>query len=458
MAVLDIELRRALKQFGQADAEKRVRAIDRIATFADFVEPAAKALIGALNDPDSRVKGFAAQCIGEVSPPIKAAIPPLLRTLKDQNASIRESAVTALYHMGPDSSEAVTSLIEAISDPSIAHLAMQVLAVIGPPAKAAIPALIKALGNIVLSYYAAYALGGIGAEARQAVPLLTPFLKSPHIKLRRSAADALGRIGPAAETAVPSLMEAYRDHEFLERASRNCHQFSGRDVRNKYAGHPGLLQVDIGLAVWRISEDPLALDMLVDRFDDATASVRICALDGVRELGLRAAPAVPDIARLTDDPEVWVRYHAVRALAPLAKTVAGVVQVFLTALGDADPLVRFAAATVLGQLGDLAAPAITPLFALLNDSKHMVQAAAADALWDLGHREAGLDKLIGMLEQPDEDKMTAAWHLASIGPPARRALPALVKVRHSSDVFVRCSATRAIERIAGSQKTIEDSP
>jgi HEAT repeat protein len=64
-----------------------------------------------------------------------------------------------------------------------------------------------------MRYWAAESLGRLGPEASEAVPALAEALKDEDKMVRMGAAYALAEIGPAARQAVPALQQALKDPE-----------------------------------------------------------------------------------------------------------------------------------------------------------------------------------------------------------------------------------------------------
>ena len=80
--------------------------------------PCLQALITALADSDSRVRGLAAQAVGVVGPDAAAAVPALVALLGSADEGSRNSACIGLTGIGPTAREALPALREALSDSS----------------------------------------------------------------------------------------------------------------------------------------------------------------------------------------------------------------------------------------------------------------------------------------------------------------------------------------------------
>ena len=227
---------------------------------------------------------------------------------------------------------------------------------------------------------------------------------------------------------------------------RNVDDLSLHDWRE----HPTYQKIQIALAIWRIDRHPLSLHVLTAALHDKSSRARRDALTAIAEIGAPAAVIADELATLTHDPRASIRYEAVTALAATATHVPGVMAVLIGALKDRDPIVCAQTATVLGNLGPAAAPAIPSLLRLTAKRDRKVQLAAARALWKIARHEMAITTLVAMLERPSGDVFEyAAIELTNIGPPARRALPILLKLRSSPEVLVQYRAYHAIESISG---------
>lgn len=77
------------------------------------------ALIAALKDPDGRVRGLAAQAIGEIGPRAALAVPNLVALLADPDEGSRNSACIGLAGIGPAATQALPALQRSLRDPSV---------------------------------------------------------------------------------------------------------------------------------------------------------------------------------------------------------------------------------------------------------------------------------------------------------------------------------------------------
>jgi HEAT repeat protein len=83
------------------------------------IQSALPALMTSLEDRDERVRGLAAQAIGEIGPNAAAAVPALIKLLNDPSEGSRNSACIGLAGIGPAANIALPVLRSALSDSSV---------------------------------------------------------------------------------------------------------------------------------------------------------------------------------------------------------------------------------------------------------------------------------------------------------------------------------------------------
>ena len=96
---------------------------------------------------------------------------------------------------------------------AVREAASRALDEIGPEARAAIPNLLKSLKNreAAIRRAAIEALGNMGSKARKTAPHLAGALRDKSAAVRASAAEALAKVGARADVALPALKEALND-------------------------------------------------------------------------------------------------------------------------------------------------------------------------------------------------------------------------------------------------------
>jgi HEAT repeat protein len=159
-------------------------------------------LMEELKDQDHRVREAAARSYSSEydSEVGKQAVPYLAQALKDDDASVRLSAATALFNIAfrirTEAKEAVPDLIHTIkqNDSNIRDVALLTLLMIGSEAKEAVPDLIQILEdkNDRMRALSATVLGNIG-DARAEGPL-SRALKDNDKEIRQAASEALNEL------------------------------------------------------------------------------------------------------------------------------------------------------------------------------------------------------------------------------------------------------------------------
>ena len=142
---------------------------------------AVPALISALKDERENVRASAAYALGEMGPVAAAAVDGLIALLTDASEEVRRHATSALGMIKVPVSKTVPALVRVLEDrddTDLAFFAAQALTRIGPDATEAVPALREALlsDSAYVRGFSSEALSRIGtAEALQA---LVPFLRT----------------------------------------------------------------------------------------------------------------------------------------------------------------------------------------------------------------------------------------------------------------------------------------
>ncbi len=156
-----------------------------------------------------------------------AAVPEVIKLLKDPTAETHHLAVKALGLLAPKAPEVIPVLIESLQSKEVAvrKAAADALGKIQPKLKQAIPALEAALRDEepAIRLAAAAALRSIrGLEPEPAVPVLVNLLSHEKPDVRRDAAAALAAYGTNAKAAVGPLREALKDADAGVRSAAAC--------------------------------------------------------------------------------------------------------------------------------------------------------------------------------------------------------------------------------------------
>ena len=170
------------------DAGARVAAAKALWLVDGQTDRVVPVLTDALKDP--RVGWQASFVLGEIGPAASGAATALIAALKQ---------------------ERVPSALRAPPSSAIA---------LGRIGRTAVPGLIRTLQDEQSSVRtsAAIALGMMGAQAEQAIPQLVKLLNDPDREVRQASVLSLGAIGPLTKELVPALVRMMRDEDIFIRS------------------------------------------------------------------------------------------------------------------------------------------------------------------------------------------------------------------------------------------------
>ena len=248
-------------------------------------------LLGSIGDMQRRKTE-----VGEPSakPSIALAIPDIKAVLKSPIESTRKFAAQAAWFIGPPAAATIPDLIKLVSD-SQDGTAIQSLGMMGVLASNAVPDLIDIVRDDSSRErrLAIVSLGEIGEPAHSAAPVLTSLLANTNETLRVAATRSLAEIGFTPDEAVPTLtvMKQGTNDWLADLAT---------------------------LALWnRDHQDSKLQAELVTIFHTDKRGWLLSSLAG---LGTNAAPLVPEIKLLVNDPDPNISHFAKRALRRIQPT------------------------------------------------------------------------------------------------------------------------------------------
>lgn len=380
-------------QLNAAEAETRRQAVEALLALGETARPAVSDLVRALSDEDAEVCAAAAVALARLAAepdrvlpllaarlddttdtqrgPLwavtgyalghygRAAVPHVAAALRSTASARCRSGLLAIDRIGADAHELVPDVIAILQrdDPQTRIYAIGALRAIGPAAKEALPELVKQLSSddFHTQYWACRALGAIGPEARAAAGDLVICLRSGVTSVRRNAAAALGNIGP-----------------------------------------------QVGQA---------AVDALIAALSDSNQMVRQNAVVALGQLKPLAAPAVPVIERLLEEPSKFIpRAPAARTLWLLAPESPLPAQALLRDLeGDNDP---WTAAPMFREIR-ATDETLQRLVALLDSTNVWIRQFAAVALLESGAQTQRARSVLEQLAQ-SADEETRESALASL--------------------------------------------
>ncbi len=327
---------------------------------------------------------------------------PIPGTSTTERLRLAVGAAQALKAIGPGAAPAIPELARlatAETDESIAAAAVHALGGIGD---AAVPALLRLVrdGDWPTRIGALDSLGRIGLKAASAIPELVRALSDDDEGIRAAAAAALEDIGtgPDGAAAIPALLDALKDSESQVRANavgalgrigpKNDRVIAALAAALKDPGHLVVYSASDSLRWIGLPALPALLGML--RTDDKGLSDRVAQTlsqiarvdcyprpeDKDEQALVRAKAARAALFAALQDSDKRTRKGAARALGYVGKDI---VPELIAALGHMSPQVRIQAARALGFIGSDADTAIDALGQRRRDPDPQVQAAAAAA-------------------------------------------------------------------------------
>jgi HEAT repeat protein len=192
------------------------------------------------------------------------------------------------------------------------------------------------------------------------------------------------------------------------------------------------------------SNDPDAVDILIDALKDRDGQVPIMAAAALGHIG--NARAVPGLVALLKGSEEYLRGPASEALGQLGQPAVGPV---VSLLRDSDPKIRDLAAETLGKIG---ITAVAPLATLLRSPDQRLRVAAAAALGQINQARS-VDLLLGALKDPDSGVVDQTVRsLVHIG---RTVVPGLLKLLNDPSNDIRQRALGVLQKLGAEPMTLD---
>jgi HEAT repeat protein len=194
-----------------------------------------------------------------------------------------------------------------------------------------------------------------------------------------------------------------------------------------------------------------ALEPLAKNLSDRNVRVQLGALYVLETIGPAAAGVMKKLVKTLDDPNAFVRWGALRALAKMPppdarKAVTKVGRLLTDPSGD----VRASAAVVLERYGPRALPAVAAICEAVNTKEATTRRLAIRVLAAVGPgaKKEALPALVTALRDPKAEaavRAAAAQSLARFGPAKRETAAALRKaLEEDPDASVRLAAGEAL--------------
>ena len=269
-------------------ASRAASALGGIGSVTDAIVPA---LMGATISTIPDVRVSAVEALGDIGPDARAALPALIRTLREcEDEDLRDAVVRTLGSIGPATDEVIPALIEAAksTDEDVRNSAVDALGYIGPRAGEAVPTLTEMLRKSVdtdLRNSIQTAIEEIGGkqdasstESGQDIEALTLLIAKQHeLFVEGRYADAagvakqiltltgekLGKEHPAYATSLSTLaalhvnMEDYTEAESLYKQSMEIQRKALGENHPDYIGNLDALATMYALKGDYVKAEPL---------------------------------------------------------------------------------------------------------------------------------------------------------------------------------------------------------
>ncbi len=318
-------------------------------------ERAVPDLVRMLRRPDLPFRKQVSRAVPSMPASLRCVVLGVYRT--PSASELRIAAARALAILGSEAGSASSTLEIRMRDrnPAVANEAGLALIQVDPRHMRQLESALRDR-NPNARRAAAYALGGLGAETAPAIPELLARLSDPDQAVRQTAEGSLWRVGAAV--VAPSLAFMGQEQGSIrERLAEGLVRLylgpmgQARAIKELPCDTPGLQQARAE-AIRRLGlsqPDPVVSRVLAAIMVDASAEVRVAAIDSVRG-----------------------------ALLP------STVLALMWRLEDEDAQVRAAAARILGSQGAAGRPALRRLESLTADPQEAVRVAARQAVARIG--------------------------------------------------------------------------
>jgi HEAT repeat protein len=321
--------------------------------------------------------------IGYIGPQAKSAVPGLVDELSIE--SMRESVLHSLIDIGPEAEDAIPALLKAIEEyaPACRWLAAEALANIG---EAAVPALNKAAEseNTYLRIWCNAALAKQQGTDSPNLRYLAQLMNGGNKKTAAEAVSALNMLGPISKPLVPDFIEALK--------------------------HSVGSKKEIAFALAKIGKD--------------------------------AGPAVPELIKLIQDPDLLTSAEAIYAISQIGgqeaiKSVPSIIAALKIKDGTNKALTaheRETAATALGTIGYAARDAIPDLMIALEDKDEFVRANAATTIGNIDPTDMRAVPVLikAMKDENGRVRVAAAQTLVKVGPVNKEVVLAFIEAANDN--------------------------
>lgn len=357
-----------------------------------------------------------------------AAVPPLLRSLTDDNEQVRRAAARALGAGGDRS--AVPPLMERINDEN-GHVRQQAARALGRIGDVStVPGIMPLLGDPFPDVQDAAVEALSALLSPEDVAVLDPELSSPSPIRRRNAVAILGQVGGPG--AGPRIVFALKDEK--------------RDVRRAAVE---------SLALLSGGDFPDKISSLLRALTDEDGEVRLLAARAIgrgveKDEDRRSAEA--GLQNLLTDEDIWVRAAAARSLGWVGTPEALDALAGLFRRGGTEEPVIMAAIEAFGERADARLPSLA--IPLLSTPDPEVRKAALAALSPFPWEEVGEAVYAALADPSWSVRRTAVGLVAGSCLPGAEVRRRLAPIAQGDpDDLVREEARRVLAEAGGTRES-----
>ncbi|WP_299461189.1 HEAT repeat domain-containing protein [uncultured Gimesia sp.] len=393
---------------------------------SDFVSaqaPVIDSLIIELDSENEDKQALAAHQLGKLGPVSKAAVPALIRVVKDGSVSSRSEAIIALGKIGPAAAPAVPELTKILRSYSVIlkFNALQALRLIGPASKPAAKQIAPLLesNNSYIKVAAAWALWSVDPENKENLdPVIKALLSSLDVSINEVSSDAAVALSEIGEPAVKPLLDALKKEH----------------SENHHSGCEKICDVIAQMGAQGAAAIPTLLELL--NSEDQNLVWR--AAHALGAINAKPEEVVPALTKLLTSSSPVVRAQAALAIGDFGAAGKSAVTELTKLLSDTELNVQLDAAAALGEIGPNASAAVPQLAAAMQAGPTSLTLTSASALASIG--EASVPALNEMLVKDSRLKLLAIHVLGEIGASSKTAIPELLKLTKSDDAEIRETA------------------
>lgn len=382
------------------DSEARLDACYLLWDFGYRAAPAIDLLVRSLSDNDPRVRSLAAILLGTIGPDHKEkSIPPLTRSLKDADRSVRVSAAEALAKVDGPIDQAVEVLIEAVRESSMKG---------------------DDYSPMSDEYDLAGRIGELGGDAIPAVTVLNEAMKQGGSYRQTASAKAVGEIGSGLSPALEGLAIALRNGE-VKGMPFVHHSWCASD------------EAATALAVMGIEAAPT----LIAALSDPDERVRANAANALGKIPVASHLSVEKLADRLVDEDPAVRSHAAWALGRIGRTDHG----RETIMKNSDDITGSLVKLLFEDTEWSSSPGFSGITQSFSVPWHAVEAIARIQ----PDQKELIDAFESSLKNEQSINAAAATAIAAIGSDAKTLIPSLKPLL--SNIAFRAPAAYAIASI-----------